>query len=257
MNLGKRLLKSGWLQALLAWLAARYIWLVWRTTRWTLDCPPETEALLRGPHAAVCCFWHGRLAVMRVAWRDADTARFHILISGHRDGAFIARAVRGLGISVITGSGSKATSGGTEALQAMRQLLAANQAVGITPDGPRGPLMRAKGGAVMVAQAAGVPLVPVSASVRRGRLIRSWDRFLLAWPCNRGVVLFGTPLAVPSDARREEIEQARRALEESLNALTAEADRRCGRTPVTPADDLGRRPKSRKRVRRKAPAVRS
>ncbi len=253
MNVGKRLLKAGWMQRLLAWLAARYIWLVWRTTRWTLVCPPATERLLSGQNAAVCCFWHGRLAVMRVAWRGRDTERFHILISGHRDGAFIARAVRGLGVSVITGSGSKSTSGGTEALQAMRQVLAENKAVGITPDGPRGPLMRSKGGAVMVAQASGAPLVPVSASVRRGRVIRSWDRFLLACPFNRGVVLFGEPIDVTADARLEDIEQARRTLEASLNELTAEADRRCGRTPVTPADDLGRRPKSRKRARRKAP----
>jgi lysophospholipid acyltransferase (LPLAT)-like uncharacterized protein len=254
MAVAKGLLKRSWTQATLAWLAARYIWLVWRTTRWRYELPPETADLLTGKRAAVFCFWHGRLAVMRAAWRGGDTERFHMLISGHRDGAFIARAMRGLGMSVITGSGSKPQSGGSEALREMREVLARGHVVGVTPDGPRGPLMRAKGGAVMVAQATGAPLVAVSGAVRRGRLLGSWDRFLLAWPCNRGVLLFGRPIAVPEVARLEELEEARRRLEDDLIALTAEADRRCGRQPVPPAQDLGRRPKSRKRVRKK-PAV--
>lgn len=254
MQLSKRLLKNAWTQGALAWLAARYIWLVWRTTRWTVELPPETAALFAARKAAVCCFWHGRLSVMRAAWRGRDRQRFHMLISGHRDGAFIARAMRGLGMSVITGSGSKPQSGGTEALREMREVLARGAVVGVTPDGPRGPLMRAKGGAIMVAQATGAPLVAVSGAVRRGRLMGSWDRFLLSWPFNRGVILFGRPITVPEEARLEEIEAARRRLEEELNALTAEADRRCGRDPVPPAADLGRRPKSRKKLRRRPPA---
>ena len=126
--------------------------------------------------------------------------------------------------------------------------------VGITPDGPRGPLMRAKGGAVLVAQQSGAPLVAVSGSVKRARLLATWDRFLLAWPFNRGVILFGEPILVAPDAKLEELEVARRRLEADLNRLTAEADRLCGKATVEPADDMGRRPKSRKKVRRKAHA---
>lgn len=251
MALSKRLLKRSWMQAFLAWLAARYIWLIWRTTRWQRQMPAEVERLLTQGQAGVFCFWHGRLSVMRAAWLGPEPSRFHMLISGHRDGAFIARAMRGLGMTVITGSGSRPQGGGSEALREMREVLAKGHAVGITPDGPRGPLMRAKGGAVMVAQATGVPLVAVSGAVRRGRLLGSWDRFLLAWPCNRGVLLFGQPIHVPANARLDEIEAARRQLESDLNHLTAEADRLCGRPPVPPAEDLGRRPKSRKRARRR------
>ncbi len=254
MAVAKRLLARTSTQALLAWMTARYLWLVWRTTRWSYELPPAVETLLREQRAGVFCFWHGRLAVMRAAWRGPEPGRFHMLISGHRDGAFIARAMRGLGMTVITGSGSKPQGGGSEALREMREVLAKGHVVGITPDGPRGPLMRAKGGAVMVAQATGVPLVAVSGAVRRGRLMGSWDRFLLAWPFNRGVLLFGQPILIPADARLEDIEAARRQLESDLNALTAEADRRCGRPSVPPAADLGRRPKSRKKAR-KQPAI--
>ncbi len=250
MSLSKRALKTPALQATLAWLAARYLGLVRRTTRWQREMPPETAAIFAARQPAIACFWHGRMLVMREAWQD-EPRRFHMLISGHRDGAFIARAMRLIGCSVITGSGTAPDKGGRQALKAMGDVLDAGQVVGITPDGPRGPLMRAKGGAIAVAQATGAPIVPVSGAVRRGRLLGSWDRFLLPWPVNRGVLLFGPPIAVAADARLEDLELARRRLEAELIRLTQEADRRCGRRPVEPDVDSGRRPKSRKRLRRR------
>lgn len=247
MRLGKRIFKQAWAQATLAWLAAGYIRLVTRTTRWRRVAPPAVEALAAGGGGVIFCFWHGRMLLMRAAWRG-QPRRFHMLISGHSDGAMIARALRTLGLSVITGSGSHAgRSGGAAALQEMREIAARGEAVGITPDGPRGPLMRVKGGAVKVAQATGAPLVPVTGSVRRGRSLSSWDRFLLPWPGNRGVLLFGEPIAVPADARLGELESARRHLEGELIRLTEEADRLCGRPPTLPAEDSGRRPKSRRK----------
>lgn len=251
MSLSKRVLKSPFLQAVLAWLAARYVGLIRRTTRWSQEMPPATRAVFDERQPMVACFWHGRMLVMRQAWQD-EPGRFHMLISGHRDGAFIARAMRNIGCSVITGSGTGPDKGGRQALKQMQAVLAEGGVVGITPDGPRGPLMRAKGGAIAVAQASGAPIVPVSGSVRRGRRFASWDRFLLPWPGNRGVLLFGEPIEVPAESRLEEIERLRRHLESELIRLTREADRRCGREPIEPDADGGRRPKSRKRRGRSA-----
>ena len=253
MAFSKRVFKRPWVQATFAWLAARYIGWVKRTTRWRIEMPEATRVLIKGERAAIACFWHGRLLVMRAAWQRPPK-QFHMLISGHRDGAFIARAMRLMGMAVITGSGTSPERGGSDALREMREVLCHAGVVGITPDGPRGPLMRAKGGAVLVGQQSGAPLVAVSGSVKRARLLGTWDRFLLAWPFNRGVILFGEPILVAPDAKLEELETARRRLEADLNRLTAEADRLCGKATVEPADDMGRRPKSRKKVRRKAHA---
>jgi hypothetical protein len=111
--------------------------------------------------------------------------------------------------------------------------------------------MRAKAGAIAVAQAAGVPIVPVSGATGRRRVLRSWDRFCLVWPFGRGVLLWGAPLRVPADAGPDAREAARRALEDSLNRLSAEADRRMGHTPVVPADPEAA-PHERKRHTREA-----
>ena len=230
-GLFKRLSMSEWGHAALAWSAVQYLRIVKATNRWELRCPPESEALLEGRAPFVACFWHGRLAVMRAAWRD-HPGRFHMLISGHRDGEVIAMAMRRLGFPVISGSSRR---GGSSALRAMCQVLWDGGCVGVTPDGPRGPRMRAKLGAIKAAQAAGVPIVPVTGSVARCKVLNTWDRFVGADFFSRGVILFGEPMTVPKEADRAAMEALRAELEARLNALTREADEACGLKPVEPA----------------------
>jgi hypothetical protein len=63
----------------------------------------------------------------------------------------------------------------------------------------------------------------------------SWDRFLLPLPFGRGVAIWGEPITVPADADDAELERLRRQVEDTLIALTAEADRQCGQDTVQPA----------------------
>ncbi len=226
----KRLLRSEPFQAALAWLAAGYYRLVYRTTQWTVVCPPASERLLASGHAFVGCFWHGRMLVIRAAI-PRDTT-MHMLVSGHRDGMLIARAVANLRVRTVAGSSKR---GGISAMRGMQRLLAEGERVAITPDGPRGPRMRAKPGAIKAAQLAGVPLVPASAAVSRRYVLRTWDRFCLALPFSRGVVLWGEPIEVPAEADEAELERLRLLLEARLNELTTEADRRFGQPLIEPA----------------------
>ena len=230
-GLFKRLSMSPTGHALLAWGAVQYLRAVKVTNRWEQKVPAATAALLDDDKPVVACFWHGRLAVMRPAWRRSPS-RFHMLISGHRDGEVVAIAMRRLGFPVISGSSRR---GGTSALRAMSQVLWRGDSVGITPDGPRGPRMRAKLGAIKAAQAAGVPIVPVTGSIRRCRVLKTWDRFLGADFFSRGLLLFGEPIEVPKGLDRDGMEAKRLELETVLNDLTREADLACGLEPVEPA----------------------
>ncbi|MBD3666551.1 MAG: lysophospholipid acyltransferase family protein, partial [Kangiella sp.] len=150
-----------------------------------------------------------------------------------RDGQIIARTVGHFGIKTVAGSSSK---GGAQALRAMVKALKAGDCVGITPDGPRGPRMRATDGIVNLARLAGVPIIPATFGATRGRVLGSWDRFLVAWPFGRGVIVWGDPITVARDADADALAAARAEVEESLNAITAEADRLTGRVPVEPAE---------------------
>ena len=156
----------------------------------------------------------------------------HMLISQHRDGQLIANTVGHFGIQWATGSSSR---GGAAALRNMVKVLENGEWVGITPDGPRGPRMRASDGIVSVARLSGVPIIPATYSVNRGRILTSWDRFLVAWPFGRGVIVWGEPIYVARNADADAVEAARCQIEDELNRITREADQLTGRNPVEPA----------------------
>jgi lysophospholipid acyltransferase (LPLAT)-like uncharacterized protein len=226
----KRLLKSDGLRRVLCWLGSLYIRLVHATGRWQVVGGQAARDHWATGKPFILCFWHGRILMMPHCW-PRDKA-IHMLISQHRDGQIIARTVGHFGIQTVAGSSSK---GGAQALRAMVKALKAGDCVGITPDGPRGPRMRASDGAVALARLAGVPIIPATFGAARGRVVQSWDRFLVAWPFGRGVIIWGEPIAVPRDADAEQMAAARAKVEDMLNSVTAEADRMTGRQPVEPA----------------------
>ncbi|GAB5470496.1 MAG: lysophospholipid acyltransferase family protein [Rhodospirillales bacterium] len=241
----KKLLQRPWVQACLAVALAGYIRFLRLTTRWQVEAPEETRRLLEEGRGFVGCFSHSRIAMTYPAWPIA-VRRLTVLTSSHRDGLLVARTVERLGAKTVSGSGSAPTKGGAEALEALREAAEGGEVIGITPDGPRGPFLRVKGGCVRVAQKAAIPIVPFALAQRRASYLKTWDRFVLPWPFSRGVLLFGEPVAVPMDRSLGSAEAARRAVEDSLIALTQEADRRCGRAVLPPGDDVGKRPKSRR-----------
>jgi len=120
----------------------------------------------------------------------------------------------------------------------MLRLLGRGEYAGITPDGPRGPRMRAGDGIIALARLSGAPVIPVSYATVFRIHARSWDRFLIALPFSRGVFIWGEPINVPRDADAQMIEHVRRSIEDSLNRITAEADVMCGHAPVEPAPEL-------------------
>jgi hypothetical protein len=226
----RRALEVAALRRSAGWLTALYIRLVWRLGRWTVENEEIVTGLVAARRAFIICFWHGRLLMMPPAWRYG--IRVHIVISRHRDGRFIAQAVDRFGLSTIAGSSSK---GGRAALRSMLQVLARGECVAVTPDGPRGPRMRATAGVVRAARLAGVPLLPVTFAVSRRRVLPSWDRFVLPLPFARGAIVVGAPIEAPVDAAAETVERVRSALETTLNDMTREADARFGFAPIGPA----------------------
>lgn len=232
MGVGKRIIKSQAAQRAFARLAAWYVRLVAGTTRWTVESRPLDDLLARGEEG-ILCFWHGRLLMMPLVWKDRRPS-FYMMISQHRDGLLGARAIAHMDLRTV---GADSKTGSMSALREMKRRMDAGGWVGITPDGPRGPRMRAKPGAIKLAQLSGRPLLPVTVATSRRRVLGSWDRFALAWPFGRGMILFGEPIRVPRGADAAALESARLQLEDLLNTITAEADRRCGVESVLPAPE--------------------
>jgi lysophospholipid acyltransferase (LPLAT)-like uncharacterized protein len=231
----KALLRSPPIQAILAWLIASYMMLVRRTTRWSYVGREHAEPIWRAGEGVVWCYWHSRILGAHSIW-PRDVQPMLMLISLSPDGQFVAKAAQMVGRRVVRGSSAKkGKDKDSGALSAFRQMMAharLHGCVGVTPDGPRGPRMRAQEGAVRVAQATGAPLLPSAYSVRGARYANSWDRFLIPPLFSEGVIVFGPPIR---SQRGDDPAEIARQLEDALTRVTQEADRRMGGPVIEPA----------------------
>ncbi len=216
----KRILQSEAVRGGTAWLAARYVVFVSRTTRWHVEGEAELREFAGGPPCIVA-FWHESLPSMPMFWLSAKRLGLRrkavVLASRHRDGRLIGQAVENLGIEVAAGSSSR---GGAAGLRALARALAAGAHVGITPDGPRGPRRVAAAGTAQLAALAGVKVLPCAAFIAPARVLRSWDRMRLPLPFGRGALVCGAAVAVP----REDWRGALPAIEAALTAALARAE---------------------------------
>jgi lysophospholipid acyltransferase (LPLAT)-like uncharacterized protein len=232
--------KSDFVRNLGCRLASLYIWLVFRTSPWTVVRGEIPQRFWDKREPFILAFWHGRIAMMVFSWQSR--APIGMLISRHRDGEMISNVIARYGFSSIRGSaakpGSDKAKGGQAALKAMLRALREGESVGITPDGPRGPRMRASDGASALARLSGAPVIPAAFATRRRRVLSSWDSFILPLPFTRGVFVWGEPIHVDRKGDDAALERARQSIEDGLNAVTHEADRLVGQAVIEPAPPL-------------------
>ena len=229
MNIGKAITRSRTGHSILCWGAAQYIRFVYRTSRWRVIGGETPARFWDEDKPFILAFWHGRLLMMPYCWRRGRPIT--LLISLHRDGELLAKTVGHFKFSTVRGSSKR---GGAGALRSLVRALGRNHYAGLTPDGPTGPRMRASDGIISVARLSGAPIIPATFGTSRCKVLNSWDRFVVPFPFSRGVYLWGEPIHVARDADPEAQEAARKEVEASINALTHEADRLCGREIVLP-----------------------
>lgn len=214
MKLHKRLLKSPSVIRFGAVLITFYIKFVGLTTRWKVINGHVIEKDYRYK-PFIIAFWHGRL--LMIPYLTPKGAKGHVLSSKHRDAAMIAAVQKKFGFDMIWGSSRGKTGkdkGGSGAIRQMVRAKRKGEAIAITPDGPRGPARKVGGQIIEIAKLLELPIIPVTFSTSRCRIIGSWDSFMLAKPFGKGVFIVGDP--IPPNRAEE--------LEERMNKLTDEAD---------------------------------
>ena len=228
MTIKKKIIKNFFVQHFLAFLSALYIKLV-RATSVILEKNIESpEFYWKNNKPFILAFWHNQLMMISFCWKS--NSRINILASGHSDGRFGAIVGKYFGLNNIpTSANDKSIT-----LKPIFKLLKSSKCIGITPDGPRGPRMRAQMGVISLAQISGVPIFPATYSVSRCKIINSWDRFIIALPFNRGIYLWDEPIFVPKNANAEVLETKRKLLENRLNILCEKADKMVGLSSINP-----------------------
>ena len=220
----KKIGKSSLVQTVIGRLMYLYVLAAYKTSRWTIE--GTRDEYVSGDFSYLIAFWHGRaFSDMFLVWGKKLKKDVAVLLSLHRDGRIMASAMDGLGIGTIGGSSKR--GGAAAALDIMRRLRKPANVVAIAPDG-RKPGYKMTDGLVQLAQKSRRPVVLSAYSVRRGRLLKTWDRFLIPGWFTKGVLLLDEPVYIPADLDAAGIEKWRQILEDRLIGLTEEADRRAG-----------------------------
>lgn len=193
--------------------------LVWRWSRvvTVLGAEHVTAVLERAP-AFIPVYWHQhQLFCVRhlLAQRHAGL-KLGFLISPSVDGEIGAMLVARLGADVIRGSSSHT---GARALRDYYVALTRDAiSPAITPDGPKGPAWKFKPGAVLLAQLAQRPIVPMAYAASRVWQIQ-WDRFVIPKPFARVAIAVGEPVYVPKGLDAQALVRYQTEMEERLRHL--------------------------------------
>lgn len=185
------------------------------TWRYRIIGGEKVERLRAHRSPFIFSLWHGQLLPLIWYHRDEHVA---IVVSEHRDGELIARVATSIGYRLIRGS---TTRGGERALLAIVKELRAGAEVAVTPDGPKGPARSYAPGALVAAQRAGAPILPIAASADRAWRLSSWDGFIIPKPFARVTVAYGEPTRVSSSTSRDAAAEA-----PQFQALMEETERR-------------------------------
>ena len=164
------------------WLLALLLRAWSRTIR--LEIAPDALARLKetpGPVAYV--LWHNRLFLAaEIVRRFRVDREIHVLVSASRDGAWLSAFFRMVGLVPVRGSTSRL---GREAGRTLIEVLRAGHAIGITPDGPRGPVYEVEPGVLVVTRRTHASLVLLGVEFAGAWRLDSWDRFYLPRPFSR------------------------------------------------------------------------
>ena len=219
MSIAKRILQSTTTQIIVSHLLAWYIRLVMATSDIHKHINPQAAPYIDGKKNGVFLFWHGRMMLLP-AFMPANHT-MHVLISFHRDGQIIAEVMRRFNMAIVHGSSSR---GGTTAVKSLIRHIRNGHNVAITPDGPRGPHEIVKKGALTTARHTDSPLIPVAISSNRHKRMKSWDRFMLAYPFSRIVFCVGAPIHVCKETAQNNQEQLLSRIQHTMDTITQHAD---------------------------------
>jgi lysophospholipid acyltransferase (LPLAT)-like uncharacterized protein len=172
------------------------------------------------PALQVWCLWHRCLIPCACYFHDKITPA--VLISRSFDGELVARTMEQLGF--LTARGSSTRSGGSGLLALARAVEHGHPAI-FTADGPRGPVYKAKPGAVKLAQLTGYAIGILYAHAEKAWILDSWDRFMIPRPFSRVVISWSRQIQVPQTVDPLLIEAKRLEVEAALERARLHAER--------------------------------
>lgn len=165
----------------------------------------------------VLAFWHG---TMLLPWYLHRNKNFSALTSMSKDGDLLAKQLKHWKYNVIRGSSHK---GGDVALGIMIDYAKNNYSIAITPDGPTGPPLKFKAGAVITAKKSQIPLVLAGVGFSKKKVLKSWDSFQVPMPFSKAKIIYSEPLSIDINLDYQETDKIIKSCELTMKKLQQEA----------------------------------
>ena len=161
------------------------------------------------------CYWHQNHILCSNHMREWIKRGYKLcfLVSGSVDGEVPGRIVRSWGAEVIRGS---ANQSGALALRDQQQMMKNGYSIVTTVDGPSGPKLEVKAGAILMARIANVPILPIACAADRAWHMDTWDGFIIPKPFARVVVAVGEPHLMKADDPLENMEANRLIVQQKI-----------------------------------------
>ena len=175
------------------------LWLATLRFRCNIERIDDAE----GPY--VLLLWHDKLLVSSWIANRYFRRPVSALISTSKDGAWLVAFFKLMGITAVRGSSNRR---GAAALIALTRAMRDGLHAGITPDGPKGPALVFKPGAVSLSRLTRRPFLLLGIRYDSCYRLGSWDRFALPMPFSRvELTLVREPM--PAEGESDEAVSAR------------------------------------------------
>lgn len=165
-----------------------YLDFVFFTSYIKLKIDKKTIDILSSRTACFLTVWHGRMLIFPKIMKKYGV--FNILTSLHRDGEYVDKFVKLYGHKTIRGS---TFNGSLFATKMIIKCIKENKSVVITPDGPRGPKCKINSAIVNLAFKLQVPIISMSFSSSRVKILDSWDHFIIPLPFSKIFINISSP----------------------------------------------------------------
>jgi hypothetical protein len=148
---------------------------------------------------AIIVFWHG---LMLPGWKLFEGKNPKAIVSLSKDGEILSTLLRKWGFEVVRGSSSK---NGKEALEIIINNALDNYVL-ITPDGPQGPALKMKAGAIVACQRSGTKLYLCGITINSKKIFhKSWDKFQLPYPFSKILIRYSEAIEIDKNTEKKEI----------------------------------------------------
>jgi len=161
------------------------------------------ELIIKNELPMLMCVWHGRL-LFPCIWAKTRRKKPWIVASNHRDAQIIVNIFKKWNFKIIRGSSGK---GGKKVTDKMEMIFCHGEDnwIGVTNDGPKGPIQIAKPGSIKTAIKSKANIVSITGSSSKAWRFNTWDEFMLPKPFSTIIINISKPLQITDDYNLNDI----------------------------------------------------